>query len=90
MLFYSFSTFSYLPKSFYGAIFFLQSLQDTVARFTSMNHISKDLSGSEDGSHIFEVSLIHITEFACLQLAFIYASVKLVDIFFVNAKAVFN
>ncbi|EXB23808.1 hypothetical protein L484_009569 [Morus notabilis] len=32
----------------------LQSLQDTVARFTSMNHTSKELSGSEDGSHIFE------------------------------------
>ncbi|KAH7565587.1 hypothetical protein ACOSP7_019978 [Xanthoceras sorbifolium] len=32
----------------------LQSLQDTVARFTSMNYISKELSGSEDGSHIFE------------------------------------
>ncbi|KAJ0076226.1 hypothetical protein Patl1_33700 [Pistacia atlantica] len=32
----------------------LQSLQDTVARFTSMNYSSKELSGSEDGSHIFE------------------------------------
>ncbi|XP_059456969.1 exportin-T [Corylus avellana] len=32
----------------------LQSLQDTVARFTSMDYASKDLPGSEDGSHIFE------------------------------------
>ncbi|KAH9665209.1 exportin-T [Citrus sinensis] len=32
----------------------LQSLQDTIARFTSMNYASKELSGSEDGSHIFE------------------------------------
>ncbi|PON35693.1 Coatomer beta subunit [Parasponia andersonii] len=32
----------------------LQSLQDTVARFTSMNCTSKELLGSEDGSHIFE------------------------------------
>ncbi|KAK1576253.1 hypothetical protein Q3G72_012347 [Acer saccharum] len=32
----------------------LQSLQDTVARFTSMNYTSKELSVSEDGSHIFE------------------------------------
>ncbi|XP_041002287.1 exportin-T-like [Juglans microcarpa x Juglans regia] len=32
----------------------LQSLQDTVARFTSMDYASKDLLGSEDGSHIFE------------------------------------
>jgi len=34
-----------------------QSLQDTVARFTSMDYASKDLPGSEDGSHIFEVFL---------------------------------
>ncbi|KAJ1390755.1 Exportin-1/Importin-beta-like [Sesbania bispinosa] len=32
----------------------LQSLQDTVARFTIMNYTSEELSGSEDGSHIFE------------------------------------
>ncbi|GLU14243.1 hypothetical protein SLE2022_308250 [Rubroshorea leprosula] len=32
----------------------LQSLQDVVARFTSMNFGSKELSGSEDGTHIFE------------------------------------
>ncbi|KAI9161275.1 hypothetical protein LWI28_015956 [Acer negundo] len=32
----------------------LQSLQDTVARFTSMNYTSKELSVSEDGSYIFE------------------------------------
>ncbi|XP_057978203.1 exportin-T [Malania oleifera] len=32
----------------------LQSLQDTVARFTSMECMSKELSASEDGSHIFE------------------------------------
>ncbi|CAL2244979.1 unnamed protein product [Prunus armeniaca] len=32
----------------------LQSLQDTVAGFTSMDYTSKELSGSEDGSHIFE------------------------------------
>lgn len=32
----------------------LQSLQDTVARFTIMDYASKDLPGSEDGSHIFE------------------------------------
>ncbi|XP_052175339.1 exportin-T isoform X2 [Diospyros lotus] len=32
----------------------LQSLQDTVANFTNMNCTSKELSGSEDGSHIFE------------------------------------
>ncbi|KAJ9691929.1 hypothetical protein PVL29_011167 [Vitis rotundifolia] len=32
----------------------LQNLQDTVAQFTSMNSMSKELSGSEDGSHIFE------------------------------------
>lgn len=32
----------------------LQSLQDTVARFTIMNYMTEELSGSEDGSHIFE------------------------------------
>lgn len=32
----------------------LQSLQDIVARFTSMNFVSKEPAGSEDGAHIFE------------------------------------
>ncbi|XP_076954936.1 exportin-T-like isoform X1 [Bidens hawaiensis] len=32
----------------------LQSLHDTVSQFTSMDSASKELSGSEDGSHIFE------------------------------------
>lgn len=32
----------------------LQSLQDAVAQFTRMGRVSNDLSGSEDGSHIFE------------------------------------
>ncbi|GFP90585.1 exportin-t [Phtheirospermum japonicum] len=32
----------------------LQSLQDTVAQFTRMGSASKELSGSEDGTHIFE------------------------------------
>ncbi|KAL3610493.1 hypothetical protein D5086_001513 [Populus alba] len=32
----------------------LLSLQDSVARFTTMNHISNEFSGSEDGIHIFE------------------------------------
>ncbi|KAL3632878.1 hypothetical protein CASFOL_025862 [Castilleja foliolosa] len=32
----------------------LQSLQDTVAQFTLMGSASKELSGSEDGTHIFE------------------------------------
>lgn len=32
----------------------LQSLQDKVAQFASMNFSSKEFSGSEDGSHIFE------------------------------------
>ncbi|KAK8618711.1 hypothetical protein V6N13_132693 [Hibiscus sabdariffa] len=32
----------------------LQSLQDVVARFTSMNFVSKEPTGSEDGAHIFE------------------------------------
>lgn len=34
-----------------------QSLQDTVARFTTLDWTSKQLktSGSEDGSHTFEV-----------------------------------
>lgn len=32
----------------------LQNLQDTVAQFTSMGRVSNGLSGSEDGSHIFE------------------------------------
>uniref|UniRef100_A0A5B6Z9J3 Exportin-T n=2 Tax=Davidia involucrata TaxID=16924 RepID=A0A5B6Z9J3_DAVIN len=32
----------------------LQSLQDTIAQFTSMDCTSKELLGSEDGSHIFE------------------------------------
>ncbi|KAK4591375.1 hypothetical protein RGQ29_021543 [Quercus rubra] len=32
----------------------LQSLQDTVAQFTSMDYASKNHSGCEDGSHIFE------------------------------------
>ncbi|KAK3030933.1 hypothetical protein RJ639_036671 [Escallonia herrerae] len=32
----------------------LQSLQDAVAQFTSTHSASKELSGSEDGSHIFE------------------------------------
>ncbi|KAL2661735.1 hypothetical protein AAZV13_03G220800 [Glycine max] len=30
------------------------SLQDTVAQFTIMNYTTEELSGSEDGSHIFE------------------------------------
>ncbi|KAK3220294.1 hypothetical protein Dsin_014264 [Dipteronia sinensis] len=38
----------------YTYSFTVQSLQDTVARFTSMNYTSKELSVSEDGSHIFE------------------------------------
>lgn len=33
-----------------------QNLQDTVAQFTSMGRVSNGLSGSEDGSHIFEVA----------------------------------
>ncbi|CAK8544999.1 unnamed protein product [Lathyrus sativus] len=32
----------------------LQSLPDTVARFTTTNYTTEELSGSEDGSHIFE------------------------------------
>lgn len=32
----------------------LQSLPDTVARFTATNYTTEELSGSEDGSHIFE------------------------------------
>ncbi|XP_059640666.1 exportin-T [Cornus florida] len=32
----------------------LQSLQNTIAQFTSIGCTSKELSGSEDGSHIFE------------------------------------
>ncbi|KAF5793437.1 putative armadillo-like helical, exportin-1/Importin-beta, exportin-T [Helianthus annuus] len=32
----------------------LQSLHDTVSQFTNMDYASKELSGSEDGSHIFE------------------------------------
>ncbi|KAI3414887.1 Exportin-T (Exportin(tRNA)) (tRNA exportin) [Psidium guajava] len=32
----------------------LQSLQDTVAQFTNVDYSSKALSGSEDGTHIFE------------------------------------
>lgn len=32
----------------------LQSLQDVVARFTSMSFPAKEMTGSEDGSHIFE------------------------------------
>ncbi|XP_071710453.1 exportin-T-like [Rutidosis leptorrhynchoides] len=32
----------------------LQSLHDTVSQFTSMDYSSKELSESEDGSHIFE------------------------------------
>ena len=35
--------------------FVVQSLHDTVAQFTSMDYAAKDLSGSEDGTHIFEV-----------------------------------
>ncbi|XP_022721606.1 exportin-T-like isoform X10 [Durio zibethinus] len=34
----------------------LQSLQDIVARFTSMNLTSKEPAGSEDGAYIFEFS----------------------------------
>lgn len=33
----------------------IQSLPDTVARFTTTNYTTEELSGSEDGSHIFEV-----------------------------------
>lgn len=32
----------------------LQSLRDVVSRLTSINYTSKELSGSEDGTHIFE------------------------------------
>ncbi|KVI05850.1 Armadillo-like helical [Cynara cardunculus var. scolymus] len=34
--------------------FVVQSLHDTVAQFTSMDYAAKDLSGCEDGTHIFE------------------------------------
>lgn len=37
----------------------IQSLPDTVARFTTMNYTTEELSGSEDGSHIFEVFTFH-------------------------------
>jgi hypothetical protein len=37
----------------------IQSLPDTVARFTTMNYTTEEISGSEDGSHIFEVFLFH-------------------------------
>lgn len=48
-----------------------------------MNHTSKELSGSEDGSHIFEVYfVIHVTELVCLQYACIHAFVKWVEFFF--------
>lgn len=36
---------------------FIQSLQDTVAQFTTIYAVTKGLSGCEDGSHIFEVDL---------------------------------
>ncbi|KAL0396965.1 UNVERIFIED_CONTAM: Exportin-T [Sesamum calycinum] len=32
----------------------MQSLQDTVAQFTKMDSVLKEVSGSEDGSHVFE------------------------------------
>ncbi|KAL0463791.1 UNVERIFIED_CONTAM: Exportin-T [Sesamum latifolium] len=35
----------------------LQSLQDTVAQFTKMDSVLKELSGSEDGSYVFEVEV---------------------------------
>lgn len=34
-----------------------QNLQDTLSQLTTLNFASRELSGTEDGSHIFEVRL---------------------------------
>jgi len=34
-----------------------QNLQDTLSQLTTMNFASRELTGTEDGSHIFEVWL---------------------------------
>lgn len=71
----------------------LQSLQDTVARFTSMDYASKDLPGSEDGSHIFEaIGLLIGMEDVSLEKQSDYLSALLtplcrqVDTLLMNAK----
>ncbi|WCJ39412.1 Exportin-T [Euphorbia peplus] len=71
----------------------LQSLQDTVARFTSMDYTTNEFSGSEDGSHIFEaISLLIGTEDVPLEKQADYLSSLLtplcqqVEILLMNAK----
>lgn len=45
----------------------LQSLQDVVARFTSMDFAAKEMIGAEDGSHIFEVRNFSCDLYAMLR-----------------------
>ncbi|KAA0059396.1 exportin-T [Cucumis melo var. makuwa] len=72
----------------------LTSLQDTVARFTSSNFASNELSGSEDGSHIFEaIGLLIGMEDVPLEKQSDYLSSLLkplcqqVEVVLINAKA---
>ncbi|KAM7471868.1 hypothetical protein LguiA_010051 [Lonicera macranthoides] len=71
----------------------LQSLQDKVSRFTSMNCSLKELLGSEDGSHIFEaIGLLIGMEDVPLEKQSDYLSSLLtplcqqVEVLLVNAK----
>ncbi|KAL8139792.1 hypothetical protein V2J09_005813 [Rumex salicifolius] len=71
----------------------LQSLQDTVSQFTSMGSSTKEISGSEDGSHIFEaIGILIGMEDVPLERQTEYLSSLLtplcgqVEAFLVNAK----
>ncbi|PIN02947.1 Nuclear mRNA export factor receptor LOS1/Exportin-t (importin beta superfamily) [Handroanthus impetiginosus] len=72
----------------------LQSLQDIVAQFTRTGSASKELSGSEDGSHIFEaIGLLIGTEDVPLEKQSEYLSALLtplcqqVEVALLNAKS---
>ncbi|KAK4413751.1 Exportin-T [Sesamum alatum] len=72
----------------------LQSLQDTVAQFTKMDSVSKEFSGSEDGSHVFEaIGLLIGMEDVPLEKQSDYLSAMLtplcrqVEVALVNAKS---
>lgn len=61
-----------------------QSLQDIVARFTSMNFVSKEPAGSEDGAHIFEVFISFLSSkapflFWCIYTLFSTLNVHIIS-----------
>ncbi|KAK4410472.1 Exportin-T [Sesamum angolense] len=72
----------------------MQSLQDTVAQFTKMDSVLKEVSGSEDGSHVFEaIGLLIGMEDVSLEKQSDYLSALLtplcqqVEVALLNAKS---